>query len=179
MNIFHLHDSPQICAQYHNDKHVVKMCVEYAQLLSTSHRVLDGSLYYSKTKNGRKIRRWLLDDNREPLLYKASHINHPSNLWTRSTDSNYRFVFDLWDNLCKEYSYRYNREHMSFTKLREVLSNIPDSIHKGPITKYAQAMPDDCKMSDSIEAYRTYYRKYKGRFSRWTRRNEPEWFRND
>ena len=37
MNIFYLSDDPQICAEQHCDKHVVKMCIEYAQLLSTAH----------------------------------------------------------------------------------------------------------------------------------------------
>ena len=55
MNIFYLNESPETCAQMHCDKHVVKMIIEYAQLLSTAHRVIDGNPYYDKTKNGRKI----------------------------------------------------------------------------------------------------------------------------
>jgi len=42
MNIFALDINPYTAASYHCDKHVVKMIVEYAQLLSTAHRVLDG-----------------------------------------------------------------------------------------------------------------------------------------
>ena len=42
MNIFYLHRDVDTCAEMHNDKHVVKMILEYAQLLSTAHRVLDG-----------------------------------------------------------------------------------------------------------------------------------------
>ena len=42
MNIFYLHKDPDICAEYHCDKHVLKMIIEYAQLLSTAHRMLDG-----------------------------------------------------------------------------------------------------------------------------------------
>ena len=41
MNIFFLDKDPIIAAQYHCDKHCVKMILEYAQLLSTAHRVLD------------------------------------------------------------------------------------------------------------------------------------------
>ena len=52
MNIFYLSDDPQICAEQHCDKHVVKMCIEYAQLLSTAHRVLDGE-EYTVIQNGR------------------------------------------------------------------------------------------------------------------------------
>ncbi len=38
MNIFFLDRDPQVCAVYHNDKHVVKMIVESAQMLSACHR---------------------------------------------------------------------------------------------------------------------------------------------
>ena len=43
MNIFYLHKDTRKCAEYHNDKHTVKMILEYAQLLSTAHRFLDGT----------------------------------------------------------------------------------------------------------------------------------------
>ena len=45
MNIFYLHKKPEISAQLHCDKHVVKMIIEYAQMLSTAHRMLDGRHY--------------------------------------------------------------------------------------------------------------------------------------
>ena len=55
------------------------MIIEYAQIMSTAHRVFDGEEYYGKTKNGRKIKRWKMNSNLEHILYKASHVNHPSN----------------------------------------------------------------------------------------------------
>ena len=77
MNIFYLHPNTTTCAQHHCDKHVVKMIIEYAQLMSTAHRVLDGDMYQDKTKNNRNIKRWrMIDSNLENTLYKASHINH-------------------------------------------------------------------------------------------------------
>ena len=42
MNIFYLDRDPGICTLMHCDKHVVKMILETAQMLSTAHRVLDG-----------------------------------------------------------------------------------------------------------------------------------------
>ena len=60
MNIFYLHPNTKTCAQHHCDKHVVKMIIEYAQLMSTAHRVLDGELYVDKTANNRRIKRWRL-----------------------------------------------------------------------------------------------------------------------
>jgi hypothetical protein len=76
----------------HNDKHCVKMIVEYAQLLSTAHRILDGE-QYAAVQNGRCIQRWKLNDERENTLYKASHTKHPSQLWVQQTDSNYFFLY--------------------------------------------------------------------------------------
>ena len=58
MNIFHLDNDPIKAAQMMCDKHIVKMIVEYAQLMSTAHRVLDGEEYLDKTANNRNIRRW-------------------------------------------------------------------------------------------------------------------------
>ena len=58
MNIFELDENPLVCASMHCDKHVVKMPIEYAQLLSTAHRVLDGEEYIGETKTGRKAKRY-------------------------------------------------------------------------------------------------------------------------
>ena len=50
MNIFYLHKDPEISAKMHCDKHVVKMIIEYAQLMSTAHRILDGDEYEGKPR---------------------------------------------------------------------------------------------------------------------------------
>ena len=52
MNIFYLDKDPKVAAQMMCDKHIVKMILESAQLLSTCHRVQDGTEYYDKTNNG-------------------------------------------------------------------------------------------------------------------------------
>ena len=81
MNIFYLHNDPKICAEQHCDKHVVKMILEYAQLLSTAHRVLDGTMYYEPSRRtGRMVKRYYLKDQRKDL-YQATHMNHPSAVW--------------------------------------------------------------------------------------------------
>ena len=63
MNIFYLHEDVKQCAKMHVDKHVVKMIVEYAQLLSTAHRMLDGIEYTGLSKNGRKVKRYKFDND--------------------------------------------------------------------------------------------------------------------
>ena len=41
MNIFYLDSNPQKCAEYHCDKHVVKMILESAQLLCGVHHMTE------------------------------------------------------------------------------------------------------------------------------------------
>ena len=50
MNIFVLDKDPHIAAQMHCDRHVPKMIVESAQMLSTAHRLLDGEEYMAPSK---------------------------------------------------------------------------------------------------------------------------------
>ena len=95
MNFFYLDEDPWQSIEYHCDKHIVKMPIEYAQLLSTAHRVLDGTEYIGETKTGRKAKRWRLDDEREDILYKASHIKHPDGIWVRQTSGNYFKLYFL------------------------------------------------------------------------------------
>src|SRR5210317_1724435 len=109
MNIFYLHEDPTQCAQWHIDKHVVKMPTEYAQLLSTAHRMLDGELYYVPGKRGMK-KRWRLPDDRDDNIYQAGHYGHPSAVWVRESKSNYNMLFRLYTALLGEYDYRYNEK---------------------------------------------------------------------
>ena len=105
MNIFYLHNNPIKSAKMHCDKHVVKMVIEYAQLLSTAHRMLDGT-QYTDASSGRRIQRWKLDNsNMDGVLYKASHINHPSAIWVRENAIQYQYMYDLFVELCDEYTF--------------------------------------------------------------------------
>ena len=181
MNIFYLHHDPETCAQMHNDKHVVKMILEYAQLLSTAHRVLDGTEQQALSKSGRKQKVWQLPDARNQAIYKASHINHPSAKWVRHNISNYSWLFSMWVNLLREYTYRYDKVHSS-ERLVEHLVNIPKNIpHDNGWTAPWRAMPDEYKLNRNVEnytveSYRAYYLGEKVKMSRWTNRPMPQWF---
>ena len=164
MNIFYLHEDPKICAQYHNDKHCVKMILEYAQLMCTAHRELD-----IISKNS------LMD----VTLYKSTHKNHPSAKWARENTYNYSWLYQLWSSLCNEYTYRYGRKHLTDTKLRKLLYHPPKHISvTKPFTQPPQAMPDDVKDMDSIIAYRNYYKMHKEHLATWTDRERPDFYAN-
>ena len=189
MNIFYLDPDPKICAQMHVSKHVVKMIIEYAQLMSTAHRVLDGTEYTDLTANGRRIKRWRLHDEREQSLMKASHINHPSAIWCRENVANYKWLCVMWSHLLDEYRFRYAKIH-ACARLELDLRFVPTNIPAGEFFPPTPAMPQELKILaenpvpgrkyDSLKSYHNYYIKDKIRFASWkgkvNSRNIPHWF---
>ena len=179
MNIFNLHEDTKKSAQMHCDKHVVKMIIEYAQLMSTAHRILDGVEYEDRTKNNRRIRRWKHPNaNVENTLYKASHINHPSAIWTRESIANYIWLHSLFENLCDEYTHRYGKVHSTNVKLNHILERVPNNIGEGwrepppAMSHYPQCIVP----GDSIASYKNYYVEAKSYFAKWTKREVPDWY---
>jgi len=179
MNIFYLHENPQLCAQYHVDKHCVKMIVETCQLLSTAHRVLDGHEMIGHTKTGRRAKRWTLPDSRERILYHATHVNHPSAIWARASRKNYKWLYNLLIELLREYTYRYEKIHKC-SELAEHLRYVPTNIPDKPFTEPTPAMPDQYKVpGNSIKSYHNYYNGEKTRMFAWKKRHMPEFISND
>ena len=183
MNIFYLSNDVNDCAKQHVDKHVVKMIIEYAQLMSTAHRVLDGDMYMDKTKNNRNIKRWRLSSNLESIVYKASHINHPSAIWVRESKEHYMWLYNLFVALGKEYTYRYGKIHLSNQLLNEVLNespfNIPDKEWIDPPPAMEKMYPQCIVEGDTIQSYRNYYIEAKAYFAKWSKRTTPEWFNGE
>jgi hypothetical protein len=179
MNIFYLHNETQTCAQQHVDKHCVKMILEYAQLLSTAHRVLDGTQSICLSKTGRKQTKYILSDQRESTLYSATHVNHPSAIWVRQSVANYIWLSDLLVKLCKEYTHRYGKVHKCERDglVKTLYEIVPDNIPIKSFTEPTPAMPDYCKVAgDSIKSYRNYYINEKKRMAVWKTRPTPEWY---
>lgn len=162
----------------HADKHVVKMILEYAQLLSTAHRVLDGRRMATKTATGRNTTRYLFGDPmHDAIFYQATHINHPSAVWVRESHSNYNWLYSLFYALCKEYTYRYGKVHLCEQKLIHFLKYPPKNIPKRDFTEPTPAMPDQYKVKgDSIASYRNYYMGGKQHLAKWSNRTTPLWY---
>ena len=182
MNIFYLDKDPIIAAKMSCDKHVCKMIIESAQMLSTAHRILDGVKYTDRTKKGHRIQRWRMSGNLEDTFYKACHTGHPSTVWVMANIVHYVWLYKHMIALNDEFKLRYNhtKDHMTIQKLKDVLSHTPKNI---PINKIATdptpAMPDECKIpGDVIGSYRKYYIEKKQTFATWKSPAViPEWYK--
>lgn len=162
----------------HVDKHCVKMILEYAQLLSTAHRVLDGVESVRLSKTGRKQKWFSLSGERESLLYSATHINHPSAIWARKSVPNYMWLAEMLEELCAEYTYRYGKVHKveAIGLMQMLKNNFPKNLPKGNFTEPTPAMPDEYKVAgDSIQSYWNYYNNDKRRMFSWKKREQPFW----
>ena len=165
MNIFYLDNRPDDAAEMHCDKHCVKMILEYAQMLSTAHRILD--------------------DDVHPDLYKIAHKNHPSTIWTRSSKQHYDWLFRLFRQLSAEYTLRYSKGgdwgrdlkvHKTWEKLGKLLKKAPKNIKDNGWVDPPQCMPDNCKHDNTVEAYRNYYILEKNKIAKWKYSEQPQWF---
>lgn len=161
MNIFYLHDDPKACAMAHANKHVIKMIIEYAQLLCTAHHLGDAVL---------------TTDERE-RLYRLTHQNHPCAVWVRGASSHYDWLYRLFVALCDEYTHRYGRVHLTDSKLRHVLNQCPITTDL-PFVSPPQVMPSEYQKADTIEAYRAYYRHGKAEILAYQHRLPPDWLTN-
>ena len=176
MNIFVLDKNPNVAAQYHCDKHVVKMIVESGQMLSTSHRVLDGYEVYEPTTT-RWIKKWkhpVHDDD----LYASAFVNHPCSKWTRASLPNYKWHFKLFKALVDEYKFRYGKAHKTWDRIAHIVIHPPNNIPDVGMTDFALAMgsnPECIDNSDPVSSYRSFYKK-KDFEMVWTNRDKPNWF---
>ena len=174
MNLFFLHLDPKQAAMYHCDKHVVKMILELVQMLYTAHRML-------------------ITENLPSDAYRSFNPQHPTVVWVRMCVENYTYTADVAFYLTKEYTKRYNKNHICEKHifwLREnkpIFKQIPDSYSNNVtlvtnrqmeqlgMTPLPLAMPEDSKCSDPVTSYRLYYILHKNRFATW-KTETPYWY---
>ena len=168
MNIFFLDKTPEKSAQYLCDKHVVKMILETAQMLST---IAHEHKYYG-VKN----------------LYKPTHPNHPMTKWVNTHKNNYLWACEHGLSLCKEYTKRYNKVHKSQELIKQLHDLCKSFFTFGGgepnsefITPPPQCMPNEYRDKDNdwnyVTAYRRYYNNDKKYFAKWEKgRTCPKWW---
>ena len=173
MNIFVTDPDPVISAQTLCDKHVVKMVLESAQMLSTAWREpndLRSSEFSSKYAD-------------EHELYKTAHPNHPCSIWVRQARENYKWLYRHFVALCDEYTHRYGKSHAS-ARLKGPLMGRPfrpsallDAIEEP--YGFVLAMPDEYKSEDIFSSYQNYLMNEKQHFAKWEKdpSRKPTWWK--
>ena len=167
MNIFILHWKQCKAARWHLDKHVVKMIIETAQLLYSSHWILNSEG---------------LNEN----AYKLAHKNHPVTIWCRKSKANFLWTLELVEALHTEWRFRYGHPdtkfHKSYLMAMILKENMPsdDVFEEKGLTEFAMAMPVEYKTKDVVESYRNYYMsEEKQKIASWNKgREKPEWYRS-
>lgn len=164
MNIFASDACPVQSAMALDDKRLVKMCLETAQILSSVMRKTRGDAVANQLG-----------------LYKATHANHPCVRWAEN-DQNLSWLVDHGFSLCLEFSLRFKKVHSSMQVIMAVSRLFPEPIDHLGITfqNSARNKTLDLDFSDLPvhEAYRAYLN---ARWNtdktppKWTTRQPPEW----
>lgn len=173
MNIFYLHKNPVICASYHCDKHVVKMILEYTQLLIIP--------YHQKFNSNPNKWAKQYQFNFPNSIPKITHENHPCAIWARESWDNWIWLVALAYNLCIEYQRRYNKQHSYQTAIFQMWHNSPLWLPKNGITKRPQCFgphePECYIKGRPLEAYRRYYIIAKEHIAYWKHGKTPKWYK--
>ena len=175
MNIFVLDLDQKLAAEYHCDKHIIKMVTETAQILSTV-------LTHYKT---------VFVDTKS-MLYKPTHVHHPCTKWAAQEITHFVWTVDLLDALINEYDYRFGKPHR-YESARRILKTckavVPNSESIDKPRYYSFAGPDTVVKevtgnyitsryyppNITVELYRNYYKNHKKHLHKWTKRETPNW----
>ena len=153
LNIFALDYNPEIAARYHNNRHVVKMVTETAQILCT-----------------------VLNQNGVEAYYNSTHINHPCTKWAGLNRTNFLWLLDLGLELSKEYTHRYGKQHKAGLVIQDCVEYASVIPNVEPLSPFALAMPESCRLNDPVLSYRNYYVQEKRHLAQWKNRPVPHWW---
>ena len=167
MQLFFLSLCPIQAAQMQCDKHVVKMCTETCQIISTVWWKVSRSKYDLYHKLG-----WLVKPWKVP--------KHPSIMWVEQSHANYKWAMDHWGALLAEYTKRYGKVHAYQSLYNNMATMAADpSLCRDefiPMSPQFQAVPEKYKSDDPVVSYRNVYIKEKSSFARWAHGSTPNWF---
>ena len=120
VNFFYLDKDPKKCAQYYCNKHVIKIPIEIAQILSKIHYDLNSNIDFSK-------------------IYKNSTVVNNSigpYQWIKESHNNYMWACKLGLELINEYKLRYNKDKHKTEIILKYLFKNPPKLSKKGITKF-------------------------------------------
>ena len=116
--LYFLDTDTRNCSYAHCDEHVIEMIPKYTQYLATAH--------YIHNKDSKIVE--AAGDFVLPLT------NSDVVKWVSENRSNYQWTHDLWFWLQKEFWFRYDDMHDTWSNLYNKLSHKPDNIKEGELT---------------------------------------------
>jgi hypothetical protein len=152
VNIFVVHPDPREAARQLCDRHVVKMTLETAQILSAASHHPDPP-------------------------YRPTHTSHPCVFWAGENRSNFLWLVEHGLGLADEYTHRYGKVHASASVIQWALAHT-DRLPQGDITRHPRCMPREIRDTTAqvVAAYRVYYVLHKP-WATWRRgREAPTWW---
>lgn len=163
VNFFYLDNNPSKCAKYYCDKHVLKIPIEIAQILSKIHHILKTKIDYQKIYANSKV----VKETLGPYL------------WTLTSLDNYIWTCNLGLELINEYKYRFGKTtHKTEIVLLYLIENPPPIEQRG-ITPFIMTNKYDMFQfisSNPITNARYNYAEMKCSNDKWTKRTKPLWF---
>ena len=165
VNFFYLDNDPKKCAQYYCNKHIIKIPIEIAQILSKIHHELKSGIDYAK-------------------IYKNSLVVKNTlgpYIWAIQSIDNYIWTCKLGLELINEYKFRYNKETFKTQVIIETLLVNPPNLPKIGKTKFISTNQIDMFQfisDDPVICSRYNYCEMKCANDIWTKRKKPYWFEN-
>ena len=163
MNIFYTNSDPIIAAREHCNRHNIKMILEYAQMLSTTHHFFGSEV---------------------PGIYKSTHVNHPSTIWVRESSQHYMWLYECAKELCKQYTLRTGKVHKTESVIDALIEPPPVLLDQG-FNEPPVAAPDEFRGIKIFQGAEKAYQAYlNSKFKEWLSRekpldvvfvNKPEW----
>ena len=153
MNIFAVDTDPNKAARCLPDRHVTKMILESAQMLSIVY-----SPHYWDVGVVNKV------DGTPFKTAKGAFKKHPCTIWAAESFPNCAWLIQHSLGLCMEFFHRHGKKH-GLTKSLWETKKLFHREAKEPIicymdvTGFARAMPEDIKYDNTIDDV-TAYRKY-------------------
>ncbi len=153
MNIFVTNPCPIQSAHALDDKRVIKMILESAQMMATAISYAGGV-----------------------TPYKPTHRNHPCSVWIRENSSNYSWALKHFEALCQAYYDRFGKRHKCLDH-HSIWQDGANLMAKGDLTPFANCT-EFKNIEDVHQAYKLQMnKKWKEdkRAPKWTKSNPPGW----
>jgi hypothetical protein len=163
VNFFYLDKDPIKCAKYYCNKHILKIPIEIAQILSKIHHELETGIEYCK-------------------IYKNSLVVKNTlgpYCWIKQSYDNYIWTSKLGLALINEYKLRYNKDTHKSEPILQYLADNPPKLPKIGITRFIGTNKYDMFQyisNDPIICGRYNYAEMKCKNDKWNFHGPPDWY---